>query len=157
MMKLFFRQARIILLSTIAYLKAWSIKLTRNMDGVRFDKKPTRAPLIGNPGDQAEIKYILHWADIWVRWGAARTGRKCFFRAYIAGWVLHQLGYPVTLHVGLWMKGLGQGSVGHCWLTLNGHLLGERDNPGNHYHMALAHNGQGVLYWVGMPLKEATR
>lgn len=144
-MRAFFRQLHILLLCVCALGRAWWIKCGKNLALVRLDP-----PEQGRTLTEAEIKQVLFWSRTWVRVGASCTGRKCFFQAYIAGRVLNRLGCPVQMNIGIKLDSGRRRVSGHCWLSLEGRLIGECNNPLVAYPITLAQPKKGVRYWVGV-------
>jgi hypothetical protein len=126
-------------------VRAWAIRLGRTMAGVRLP--PVRDDRLLSESD---IAFILRVAAGLMKFGAARTGRKCFIRSYILATVLRRWGLPVSINVGLRnLNGTGQ-TEGHCWLTTpEGALFAEPADPLQEYPVFMGDGPPGIRYWVG--------
>jgi hypothetical protein len=126
-------------------VKAWAIRLGRTMTGVRLPPVPDNKLL-----SESDIEFILRVTTWLVTYGAARTGRKCFIRAYILATVLRRWGFPVDINVGLKnLAGAGR-AEGHCWLTTpEGALFAEPEDPQKEYPVFMSDGVPGVRYWAG--------
>jgi len=138
------RRYKILILIGISFIKAWRIKFGKNITRVKYHCRELESKLC-----DADISLILGWIDTVVRYGAIRTQRKCFFRAYIAAVVLNRLGSPVEMNVGLKGKGERRIASGHCWLTLNDTILFEESNPNDNFPIKIVQAENGIRYWVG--------
>ena len=139
-----FRQFYLFTQVFVALLQAWDIKTRRDLSYVRF-QSPDKFKSITTD----DIDYLIKCTDSLVRYGAIRTGRKCFFRAYMLGSVLRKWGLPVTMNVGLIDLGGDCKRHGHCWLTLNGCLLAESADEVKIYKTELGSRGNDICYWYG--------
>lgn len=142
---LFLRHFHLSIQAFIALLQAWNIKIRRKMSNVQFPPPSNKL----NALSINDIDYLTKCTDYLVYYGAIRTGRKCFFRAYILGSVLRKWGLPVVMNVGLYDLVGGCKRHGHCWLTLNGHILAESSTKVVIYKTKLGSGGNGICYWYG--------
>lgn len=124
--------------------QAWIVRAGKRMSNVRFPAISSRKRL-----DKVEISFIIWFADMLVKVGAARTGRKCFFRAFILGSVLRKWGVPVAMNIGLCNLKSSK-AKGHCWLTLNGAPFAEKDDPKEKFPFQIGSGSNGVHYWSGL-------
>ena len=101
----------------------------------------TRDILVGQAINAADrlTKALVHF-----------TTRKCFFRAFTAGYLLRKNGIAVTLNMGLHHLNKSDRNVGgHCWLSWQGKPIGECNDPHVRYHRFLGAGKNGVCYWLG--------
>lgn len=84
-----------------------------------------------------------------VMYGIRCTGRKCFFCAYIAASVLRRWDEPVLINMGLNNFGSGQRTKGHCWISVNGAVIGEDEDPHILYPTKVAAHPNGIVFWAG--------
>ncbi|MCP4429683.1 MAG: hypothetical protein GY806_01765 [Gammaproteobacteria bacterium] len=143
-MELSFRRYYLFFQAFVALLQAWNIKTRSKISYVQFTPSNQLNKL-----SQTDIDYLAKCADFLVRYGAIRTGRKCFFRAYILGSVLRKWGIPVILNVGLYNLIGDCKRRGHCWLTLNGHIFADSSTKVDIYKTRLGSGSNGICYWYG--------
>lgn len=129
--------------SMLAFGRAWIIKSGRQMGRVRL---PAVARVRGV--SDGEVTYVVACASALTKYGAIRTARKCFFRAFIIAVVLRKWGVPAVLNVGLRNLGAGRKSSGHCWASEGGLPIAEDRDPRSDYPIRLGVDVRGVLYWV---------
>jgi len=127
-----------------ALIDAWKIKTRRNLSNVKFSTSGKLKDI-----SNREVEYLIKCTDNLVRFGAIRTGRKCFFRAYILGSVLRKWGIPVIMNVGLFDLAGDCKRHGHCWLTLNDHLFAEPFVKVERYKTKIGSGDNGICYWYG--------
>ena len=138
------RRLGLLLLSGKGLAQACLIKQRRSM---RLVKLPPVAQ--SNKLSDLDVQFVLRCADCFVKYGALRTARKCFFRAFIIASVLRRNGMPVELNVGL--KNMGGGKPkGHCWLSLNGKPFAERTDVKLEYPYEINPGSGNVRYWMGV-------
>ena len=123
-------------------LQAWSIKTRRNMFNVQFSTVDSMKSI-----STSDISFLINCTDLLVRFGTVRSGRKCFFRAYILGSVLNKWNVPVVMNVGLYDLSGKRKRRGHCWLTLNEKLFSESHEKTDKYRIPLATGVNGIKYW----------
>jgi hypothetical protein len=109
----------------------------------------TRTP-DGNGADEALVRQAINAADRLTHTLVHFTTRKCFFRAFTAGYLLRKKGIAVTLNMGLHHLDKSDRNVrGHCWLSWQGNPIGECNDPHVRYHRFLGAGKNGVCYWLG--------
>ena len=143
----YFRRYKIFVLIGISFFKAWRIKFGKDITRVEYNYRELDRKLC-----DADISLVMGWVEAVVRYGAIRTRRKCFFRAYIAAVVLNRLGCPVEMNIGLKGRGKQRIASGHCWLTLNDRILCEESNPIDNFPIEIAQAENGIRYWAGHSL-----
>jgi hypothetical protein len=129
-------------------IRAWMVKATKKMARVHLPPVQADRQL-----SKRNLLFVINCADIAVRFGTPRTGRKCFFRAFIMGSVLRKQGMPVTMNVGLCGFGDFPGEQcvdGHCWLTHDDHPFAESRDPREDYPDFVGIAPNGVRYWLGL-------
>ena len=127
-----------------ALAHAWLIKIGKTMRKVKLPSAPGEVRL-----SEADLSFVIGCTDFLVKLGAKRTGRKCFFRAFIAASVLRKWGVPVTMNIGLRPLPALRKASGHCWLTLDGIPFAETGDPHREYPFAIGQGENGVRYWFG--------
>lgn len=129
----------------VALFVAWGIKLTRSISRVRLPSVRE-----GRGLSEGDIAFVKRCADAFTRYGAARTGRKCFFRAFILASVLRRWGLPLVMNVGMGNLGPTARTEGHCWLTTpDGQPFAEPQDPRERYPFLMGNADYGVRYWAG--------
>ncbi len=126
--------------------KAWFIKMGRDLSRVCLPlaERSMTLPL-------ADQLFIVNFTDATVSRLGARTGRKCFLRAFILARIFRRQGITVEFNVGLEAASAGQMGGqpdGHCWLTLQDHPIFETGNPQARYAHFLATGSNGIRYWL---------
>ena len=125
-------------------VKAWAVKTRKQIPDDPL-------PLVdeGRSIDDRDISFVIRTSDLLVRFGALRTGRKCFFRSFIIASVLRRWGIPVEINFGLRNIGQNRRETGHCWLTLDGRPYAEKSQVQDLYPIAFGAAPNGVSYWYG--------
>ena len=139
-----YRRFLILLQGLKGLLQAWIIKRKKNMGNIQIPLTANTLPL-----DEKEISFAIRYVHVILKFGAIRTGRRCFFRAYIMAYILRNWGIPVMMNVGLCNLRSSQKTIGHCWLTLEGQPFKEIDNPNQKFPFKMLCAANGIYYWVG--------
>lgn len=135
----------LIMQAIFALFQAWSIKIRSNMFNVQFSPSSNIKQI-----STEDIVFLVSCTDFIVRFGTIHSGRKCFFRAYILGKVLHKWNVPVVMNAGLYDLTDTRRRRGHCWLTLNDEVFAESLEGVDRYKLKLATGVNGVQYWHGL-------
>lgn len=144
MLRQILKRLLFIIQAVFALFQAWSIKSRRSMFNVQFSPSGNLKQISAE-----DIAFLVSCTDFMVRFGTIRSGRKCFFRAYILGAVLHKWDVPVVMNVGLYNLTGSRRRRGHCWLTLNNEMFAESSDKVEKYKVKLATGVNGVRYWHG--------
>jgi hypothetical protein len=113
----------------------------RSLAGV-MHRAPGASPR--DPALEERIVTFARWAARLVRW---RDGGNCLERGLIAYRYLGAAGAQPTLVVGLCAKE-GGGILGHAWVLLDGHAVGESPSALNSYTPVFAFAADGTLIAV---------
>lgn len=138
------RRALIAMESAIQMLQAWRVKSGRSLATLNLPEVDTSRLL-----SEEDLHSLVRIVESIVALGTIRTGRKCFFRAYVLTCMLRKRGWPVVLNIGLKIVGHSNPKGGHCWVTLNGELVTEKRSVRRDYPVGLSEPEEGVQYWVG--------
>lgn len=139
-----YRRLLLVYYALTGLVQAWLIKTGRSMHNIQLFSASGRSKL-----SEGDISFVIQCANMLVKWGAIRTGRKCFFRAFIMASVLRKWGIPVVMNVGLRNLRTFKRTDGHCWLTLDGLPFAETNDPEQIYPFEMGSGTNGVRYWVG--------
>lgn len=142
------RRVTIVCIVWVFLLRAWGAKS-------RLWKGAVPLPSVANVRWRCPlgfVPFLVARTDEAVRLGAIRTGRKCFFRAYVLAATLRKHGVCAVLNMGLRKPPAREAHRridGHCWVTVDDAVLAEADDPQDLYPVLLGEGGEGVRYWSG--------
>jgi hypothetical protein len=94
---------------------------------------------------EKEVRRIFCIVNMFVFW----RWRKCFYRAYIAGFILRQAKVPLIFNIGIPDPFTTKRIRGHCWLTLDGELVHEPASTQLKYPELIGQVPNQINYWVG--------
>jgi hypothetical protein len=138
----------------VAYLtvgslsRAWIIRVLRRTERLRLPNVQIGQGWIHEEGN---LERVVKWVDLLCLVLVPFTRHRCFYQSYARAVVLRRLGIPVVLNIGLRNIAHGAAEVdvkGHCWTTLEGRCLLERDVQFK-YDFFLAKTADGLSYWAG--------
>ena len=143
-MRRMYRRLRILIQALKGLIQAWIIKSKKNMSNIRIPLTLSAIQL-----NERDISFVIWCVHLLLKLGVIRTGRKCFFRAYIMASILRKWGVPVMMNVGLSNLRASKKTTGHCWLTLDGQPFEEIHNPNQRFPFKMICAANGIHYWVG--------
>ena len=125
-------------------------KRQKSLTDVKLPAPDTSHAPHGNGTDSELIQRVIGSTDALTAIFLRFTPRKCFFRAFTAGYVLRKKGIDVTLNMGLNHLSEKDHNVrGHCWLSWQGQPVGEDNDPLVRYDSYLGKGQNGICYWLG--------
>ena len=134
---------KILCLGFKCLLIAWWIKFRNTMQNVKFPNTVESKNKLAKKRDR-----VISCADFFVKYGTFNTGRKCFFRSYIMGYLLRKEGFPVIMNIGVSSNKNIRKVRGHCWLTLNDQPFAERRDPSSVFPVDMGYGQNGIRYWT---------
>ncbi len=123
-------------------------------DGTRQLKLP-EVPS-GLSYDKKEIEDTVRRVDSILSRILRSTRHICYYRSYVLVVILREKGLPVVLNVGglaLWSP---ERMKAHCWLTLDGESVFEKENSFDFYPLEMGYNSdRSIRYWIGEDFDKA--
>ncbi len=114
--------------------------------------KQLRLPGV-HPGIEPDAKTVdetVARVDSILNLALRNTQHICFYRSYVLAVILRQMGLPVVLNVGgraLWSSEIMKA---HCWLSLGGVNIYEKENAFDLYPLEMGYNSdRSIRYWIG--------